>query len=154
MIYSRAIALLVAAALFLAAPVAADHSWRPHHGDRLEQMETELAPVMARVGDARDGLPAALSALSSQTTVSGLTAATAVAQGAFDELEDIASDGLSVLDRYPPAPCWSDHHAVTTTGFLLLGDAAQDDSDSSQRFMRGIYLLLDYGSGIRSVVDC
>ena len=160
---------VILALLVIASPAAAE--WRPEGPDRLAAMDAEMAPLLVDVQPAFDAISADFTVMSAGYRFSGIEGAAPDMQARLDAAmrlpQDLdvalalARDALSVLGRWPPDRCWSQYWAVTMTGWLLYGDAADAlrvgaMDDANGLIGAALRLLGAYGSLVHAaaVTDC
>ena len=157
-----ALIVMLALARDASAQSPAPSSWRPPATSRYQALLVELAPVNRDIVAGDAAMVAALNQVSADVRVvdyKTLAADAAAVTLALAELQQVAVEGLVVLDRYPPEPCFADIWAVQRTAFLLYGDTIMaveigDGASIGDRIVRARYLIGTYADEIASMTDC
>lgn len=152
--FPRIFASLVIATLIAATPAVA--SWKPEPEkvptaqESLERLDKRLAPTLAKMGDIFKNISAESDELAADAYVT--------------LIQRVAAEGYGIVVETPWHACYSDYYGVLQSGWLLLGDSvdsyrAKDSAGNPDAAFRpqldaALYLLMDYGTLVRGVVNC
>jgi len=141
-------------------PALAEHvDWRPAPVSRLAALETALAPVHTRLAENMQTLQRVNVRLG---TFHDLPANATAVRDIWLTFQAIPRDGLSILDQFPPEPCFSDLWAIERTGWLYLGDSTALFPVGGLLYGDAIQLLVSdpasltptWADQIRAITDC
>lgn len=150
--------IAISAVLLLVSPAMADHAdWRGHPTSRWEALNEALVPVHLGL---RENMEANAAINQRYGSFDTLTEDAATVREVWLRFQDLAREGLAILDAHPPEPCFADYWAVERVGFLKLGDATAEFPSGGGSFslfqdlMMSPGLAPSYADLTASLIEC